>query len=72
MRRAFSFLIGIMVGSLVGATIALLFAPESGTELRGGLRQRAETFASEIRQAAASKRIELQESLETLRAPRTE
>jgi gas vesicle protein len=32
MRRTFGFLIGIAVGGLVGSTIALLMAPESGEQ----------------------------------------
>jgi len=69
MRRAFSFLIGIITGSLIGAVMAILFAPESGVELRGQIRMRAEGLVSEIRQAAATKRIELQERLDSMRNP---
>jgi len=70
MRKTLGFIVGALVGGLVGATLALLFAPESGTELRTQIRDRAQTFGTEIRQAAATERIELQERLETLRAPR--
>jgi gas vesicle protein len=70
MRKTLGFLIGAIVGGLVGATLALLFAPESGNELRAQIRDRAQTFGTEVRQAAATKRIELQERLDTLRAPR--
>jgi gas vesicle protein len=70
MKRTFGFIIGILTGGLVGATLALLFAPFSGEELRGQIRDRSEGIVSDIRQAASSKRIELQERLETLRAPK--
>ena len=70
MRKTLSFFVGIILGGLVGATLALLFTPESGTELRGQIRQRALSFTDEIRQAASTKRIELQERLETLRTGR--
>ena len=70
MRRIFSFFIGATIGGLVGTTLALLFAPESGSELRAQIGDRAQGFATEIRQAASSKRIELQERLEILRAPK--
>ena len=70
MRRIFSFVIGATLGGLVGATLALLFAPSSGTELRTQITDRSQVFATEIRQAANSKRIELQERLEILRAPK--
>jgi hypothetical protein len=70
MRKMFGFMIGIMVGSLVGSTIALLLAPESGEILRSELRDRGESFVGEVRHAADSRRIELKDRLDTLRAPR--
>jgi hypothetical protein len=70
MRRVFSFFIGATIGGLVGATLALLFAPTSGEEIRSKITDRAQVFAIEIRQAANTKRIELQERLEILRAPK--
>ncbi len=70
MRRVFSFLIGATLGGMVGATLALLFAPASGQEIRTRITDRAQTFALDIRQAASTKRIELQDRLEVLRAPK--
>ena len=70
MRRMFGFLIGIVVGALVGSTVALLLAPESGEQLRNEIRARGEGFMTDVRHAADSRRIELQNRLETLRAPR--
>ena len=70
MRRMFGFLIGIFVGALVGSTIALLLAPEAGDELRSELRERGQNFVSEVRQAADTRRIELKDRLDTLRAPK--
>lgn len=72
MKKALSFFIGALIGGLVGATLAMLFAPESGSELRIQLRQRASSFGEEVRQAVVSKRIELQDRLETMRAPKTQ
>ena len=71
MRRMFGFLIGIVVGGLVGATVSLLLAPQSGEGLRREIRSRGEAFAADIRQAADVRRIELTDRLETLRAPRS-
>lgn len=71
MRRVFNFILGATVGGMVGATFALLFTPASGQEVRGLITDRIQSFASEIRQASTTKRIELQERLEDLRAPRT-
>jgi gas vesicle protein len=70
MRRMFSFLIGVLVGALVGSTIALLMTPESGEQLRGQIRERGQAFANQIRSAADSRRIELRGRLESMRAPR--
>ena len=70
MRRAFSFFIGALMGGVIGTAAALLFAPSSGEELRAQIDKRTQVFAADIRQAANSKRIELQERLETLRAPK--
>ncbi len=70
MRRMFGFLIGIFVGALVGSTVALLLAPESGEKLRGELRDRGQSFMNDVQHAADSRKIELRGRLETLRAPR--
>jgi hypothetical protein len=69
MRKMFGFLIGVTIGGLVGSTIALLLAPDSGDELRAQLRERGQNFVSEVRQAAETRRIELNDRLETMRAP---
>ena len=70
MRRTFGFLIGIVVGGLVGSTIALLMAPESGEQMRSELRSRGERFFNEVQHAADERRIELRQRLETMRSPR--
>ena len=70
MRRMFGFLIGVVVGALVGSTVALLLAPEAGEQLREEIRARGAGFMSDVRSAADSRRIELQNRLESLRAPR--
>ncbi len=69
MRRLFGFLIGIFTGAVIGATAALLFAPDSGEALRQQLMERGKTLREEIREAAAARQIELREQLETLRTP---
>jgi gas vesicle protein len=72
MRRTFGFLIGIVVGGMVGSTIALLMAPESGDQLRSELRSRGESFFNEVRSAADERKIELRQRLEYMREPRPE
>ena len=63
MKRMFGFLIGVVVGGLVGSTIALLLAPESGEVLRTQLRSRGEGFFNEVRHAADERKIELRQKL---------
>lgn len=70
MRRMFGFLIGIAVGALVGGTIAMLLAPESGENLRAQLRDRGQNFFDDVRHAADERKIELRHRLDTLRASR--
>ncbi|HSK88908.1 MAG TPA: YtxH domain-containing protein [Anaerolineales bacterium] len=72
MRKTFGFLIGVVVGGLVGSTIALLLAPETGDQLRTELRSRGESFFSEVRHAADERKIELRQRLENMREPRME
>jgi len=71
MKRMFGFLIGIVVGGLVGSTIALLMAPESGEELRTQIRSRGQNFFSDVRHAADERKIELRQRLDAMRAPRS-
>ena len=70
MRRTFGFLIGVFVGWLVGGTIALLLAPDSGEDLRGQLRSRSSGFVGEIKSAAETRRQQLEDQLAAMRAPR--
>jgi len=71
MRRISGFLIGIFAGWLVGATIALLLAPQTGEGLRGEIRSRSTGFVDEIKGAAEQRRAELEKQLAAMRAPRS-
>jgi gas vesicle protein len=70
MNRATNFVIGALVGGLIGAGLALLFAPKSGVELRQDITDYADEIQTEIRQAAVSKRQELEAQLASLRRPK--
>jgi gas vesicle protein len=52
---------GLLIGALVGAGVALLYAPKSGKELRAGLRNKRQGLAEEAHEfveAAKSKASE--------------
>jgi gas vesicle protein len=70
MRRAISFFIGTLIGGIIAASLALLFAPSAGKNLRVQINDRVQGMVTSIRQAANTKQIELQERLQALRAPR--
>lgn len=42
-----SFAAGLLLGALIGAGVALLFAPQSGEDTRRLIRKRAKRFASD-------------------------
>jgi gas vesicle protein len=70
MNRATNFLFGAFLGGLIGAGLALLFAPKSGNELRQDISEYADQIQTEIRQAAVTKRQELESQLASLRRPK--
>lgn len=66
MNRILSFLAGALCGAVVGATAALLLAPESGEELRQDVVTRWEEALAEARQAMEDTRKELQAQFEQM------
>jgi gas vesicle protein len=71
MRKFLSFLAGALMGSLVGATLALLLAPSSGEALRSQIQNRLVVLQDELQKAATEKKIELEKYLDDLRQPQT-
>lgn len=66
-RESLNFLLGVAVGSVLGAAVALLLAPDSGRRVRKQLRRKAEDLgeaagdrvqsaAKDVRQAAEDAR----------------
>jgi len=70
MNRFVGFIVGALLGGLVGATLALLLAPSSGEELRFQIRDRAITLQDDVKKAATDRRAELEEQLAAMRAPK--
>jgi len=71
MKGFASFLSGAVLGSLVGAAMALLLTPESGSDLRDQIQERADRIQNEVKKAAENRRSELEQQLALLRAPRS-
>jgi len=71
MRKAFNFLAGMMMGGVVGATIAVLLAPASGEDIRTQFQDRAVRLKDEVKAVAEARRAELERELTALRAPYT-
>jgi gas vesicle protein len=66
-----SFMLGIMTGAVIGAGVALLFAPRTGQEMRQqlgeqyrGLAERAGTTAQSLREGAQTIRESAQSGVE--------
>jgi len=70
MNRTFNFLLGALIGGLVGATVAILLTPASGEELRSQMKMRADHIRADVMEAAAERRAELEHQLAALRAPK--
>jgi len=60
MDKTFNFLGGLLLGALVGASAAILLAPQSGTDTQSALRARVDNVLEEGRRAAAERRAELE------------
>lgn len=70
MRKLIAFLAGSALGGLVGATLALLIAPYTGEELRSKAQNRFQEIRSQVVEAGAARRAELEQQLQALRSPR--
>lgn len=69
MNRALNFILGATIGGLIGATMAILLAPSSGEDLRAEINLRTNQIRTEVSQAAADRRAELERQLAALKAP---
>lgn len=69
MKKLTSLFLGILSGALTGATLALLFAPSSGEQLKRQLSDGFDQMVQDVRQAATDRRQELEIELDKLRSP---
>jgi gas vesicle protein len=70
MGKVTGFLAGVMSGAIVGSVAALLLAPMSGRELQTRTRERLDSLVDDAREAAETKRLQLESQLAALKAPK--
>lgn len=67
MRKLLSWLVGLGIGVLFGAVLAVLFSPVSSDKLRACLQAHYQRALAAGRQASAERRAELEKELRELR-----
>ncbi len=68
MSKSSSWLFGAMLGGLLGSTLARLYAPYSGEELKAKVCDYIQNVRYEVEQAGIEKRAELETQLDELRS----
>jgi gas vesicle protein len=69
MRKVIDFVVGLLFGGLVGATLGLLLAPRSGLDTRQLVKERINEVIEEAKRAAAERRLELEARLAAAKRP---
>jgi gas vesicle protein len=69
MRKVIDFVVGLLFGGLVGATLGLLLAPRSGLDTRQLVKERINEIIEEAKRAAAERRLELEARLAAAKRP---
>ncbi len=67
MRKFFAFLAGMMCGAIVGAAVALVFAPMSGRDLQTEITDRFEQLKAEIESAVTEQEKRLRAEFERMK-----
>ena len=62
-----SFLIGFIVGGLIGAAVALLYAPQSGEETRAQIKEKSIEIRDQASEQAAAYRAQAEKQISSLR-----
>lgn len=70
MTKLLSFVIGLMLGAMIGAALVMLFAPTSGAQLVDDIKRGYADTLDEARQAGEKRRRELEAELKRRRAGR--
>lgn len=69
MGKVLRIMAGLLLGAVVGAGLALLFAPRSGADTQRLIQERVDAVLAEGRQAAETRRLELTARLDALKEP---
>ena len=72
MNRSVRFLGGLVLGAALSAGLVLLFAPQSGAQMRQMIQERVQEVVDEGRQAAEERQLELSARFERLKQPTTQ
>ncbi len=67
MRKLMSLLVGLGVGSTIGAILIALFSPVSAEEFRARLKEHYERALKAGQQASEQRRAELEQELKEMR-----
>ena len=70
MAKFQKFMLGMILGAVIGAGVSILLAPYSGPRLREEIDMYYRRTADDIRMAALRRRSELELQLQDLRTPR--
>lgn len=68
MSKSSSWFFGAILGGLIGSTLARLYAPFTGEELKAKVSDYVQNVRYEVEQAGIEKRAELEAQLEELRS----
>jgi gas vesicle protein len=63
MRAFGKFLLGMVIGAIVGGTVGMFIAPVSGNQMRERFYDYFTNIRSNVKSAAENKRLELQQEL---------
>jgi gas vesicle protein len=67
MKKTMNFVLGLVLGGLVGSALAMLLTPVSGDELVSNIQSYTRQVKSEVEQAASARRVEMEHELANLR-----
>ena len=68
MSNTKSWMLGAILGGLLGSALVMLYTPTKGSELESKQQEAVQKIRDEVRQAGEEKRAELEAQLDALRS----